>query len=191
MSDATFEGLHGYRSSHHSWFPIKVCNIHISANVLPPAVCICVLSSFVYRWRIYRWPHLCCSHAGRGSILWLVITLRIKVKVKVTLEQATKAQREVEVYLYSFFNFVARWGGGQRHAPAALLPGKTRYPLYRRGVGPRTGLDGFGKSRPHRDSIPGSFSPLRVAIPTELSRPRYEWRANLNQFRGAESFLRS
>jgi len=137
MSDATFEGLHGYRSSHHSWFPIKVCNIHISANVLPPAVCICVLSSFVYRWRIYRWPHLCCSHAGRGSILWLVITLRIKVKVKVTLEQATKAQREVEVYLYSFFNFVARWGGGQRHAPAALLPGKTRYPLYRRGGGPQ------------------------------------------------------
>ena len=22
------------------------------------------------------------------------------------------------------------WVGGQRHAPAALLPGKTRYPLY-------------------------------------------------------------
>jgi len=27
-------------------------------------------------------------------------------------------------------------GGGQRHAPAALLPGKTRYPLYRRLSGP-------------------------------------------------------
>ena len=24
------------------------------------------------------------------------------------------------------------WVGGQRHAPAALPPGKTRYPLYRR-----------------------------------------------------------
>ena len=26
--------------------------------------------------------------------------------------------------------------GGQRHAPAALRPGKTRYPLYRRLGGP-------------------------------------------------------
>jgi len=27
--------------------------------------------------------------------------------------------------------------GGQRHAPAALHPGKTRYPLYRRLCGPQ------------------------------------------------------
>ena len=27
--------------------------------------------------------------------------------------------------------------GGQRHAPAALVPGKTRYPLYRRLGGPQ------------------------------------------------------
>ena len=27
--------------------------------------------------------------------------------------------------------------GGQRHAPAALLPGKTRYPLYRKLGGPQ------------------------------------------------------
>ena len=27
--------------------------------------------------------------------------------------------------------------GGQRHAPAALPPGKVRYPLYRRLVGPQ------------------------------------------------------
>jgi hypothetical protein len=37
-------------------------------------------------------------------------------------------------------------------------------------VGPRAGLDGCGKVRPHRDSIPGPSSPYRVAIPTELSR---------------------
>jgi len=43
---------------------------------------------------------------------------------------------------------------GQRQAPAALPPGKTRYPLYRR-VGP----DGCGKSRPHRDSVPRQSSP--------------------------------
>ena len=60
--------------------------------------------------------------------------------------------------------------GGQRHDPATLLPGKTRYPLYRRLGGPKAGLDGCRKSRLHRDSIPGPFSPLRVAISTELSR---------------------
>jgi hypothetical protein len=35
-------------------------------------------------------------------------------------------------------------------------------------VGPRAGMDGCGKSRPNRDSIPGPSSPLPVAIPTEL-----------------------
>jgi len=30
----------------------------------------------------------------------------------------------------------------------------------------RAGLDGCGKSRPHRDSIRGPSSPLRVALPT-------------------------
>ena len=35
----------------------------------------------------------------------------------------------------------------------------------------RAGLDECGKFRPHRDSIPGPSSQLRVAIPTELSGP--------------------
>jgi hypothetical protein len=41
--------------------------------------------------------------------------------------------------------------GIQRHASAALPPGKTQY---RRCVGPRTGLEGCGKSLLRRDSIP-------------------------------------
>ena len=51
----------------------------------------------------------------------------VKVKVKLTPEQATKAQRGNRgIALLS--NFGARWGvGGQRHAPAALPPGKTQY----------------------------------------------------------------
>jgi len=51
------------------------------------------------------------------------------------------------------------------------------YPLESHGtaciggwVGPRVGPERCGKSRPHRDSIPGQSSPYRVAIPTELSR---------------------
>jgi hypothetical protein len=38
-------------------------------------------------------------------------------------------------------------------------------------VGPRAGMDVCEKSRPHRDSIHGTSSPLSVAIPTELPGP--------------------
>jgi hypothetical protein len=45
--------------------------------------------------------------------------------------------------------------GGQRHAPAVLPPGKKPGTHCIGGwVGPRAGLDGCGKSRPHLDSIP-------------------------------------
>ena len=58
---------------------------------------------------------------------------------------------------------------GQRHAPAALSPGKTRYPLYRRLGGPQGRSGVCGKSRPH--CIPGPSSPQYVPKPTELSGP--------------------
>ena len=41
-------------------------------------------------------------------------------------------------------------------------------------MGPRAGLDRCGKSRPHRDSIPGPSSPQPVAIPTTLPGLPYE-----------------
>ena len=47
--------------------------------------------------------------------------------------------------------------GGQRHAPAALPPGKTRYPLYRRLGGPQ------GRSgRVRKISPPPGFDPRTV-----------------------------
>jgi hypothetical protein len=51
-----------------------------------------------------------------------------KVKVKFTLEQATKAQRGVEVYLYSFFNLGARWCGWSTPRPGRFTPGKEPVP---------------------------------------------------------------
>ena len=62
--------------------------------------------------------------------------------------------------------------GDQLHTPAALPPGKTRYPLYRR-LGGHLGrvCTGAENLAPHRDSIHGPSSTQRVAIPTELSRP--------------------
>ena len=38
-------------------------------------------------------------------------------------------------------------------------------------MGPMAGLEGYGKSRPHRHSVPGPSSPQGVALPTELSQP--------------------
>jgi len=62
----------------------------------------------------------------------------------------------------------------------------TPWPLYPRErpgthciggwMGPRTGLDGGGNSRSHRDSILGPSSPWRVAIPAALSRPYVHFR---------------
>ena len=49
--------------------------------------------------------------------------------------------------------------GGYRHAPVALPPGKRPGNHCIGGwVGPRAGLHGFGKSRPHQDLIPGPSS---------------------------------
>ena len=51
----------------------------------------------------------------------------------------------VDVELYSFFNLGARLEGGQRHAAAALAPGK-KPSTHRKGewVDPRASLDGYG-----------------------------------------------
>ena len=38
---------------------------------------------------------------------------------------------------------------------------------------PAAGLDRYGKSHPHRDSIPGPSSPQPVAIPTTLPGPSH------------------
>jgi len=49
--------------------------------------------------------------------------------------------------------------GGQRHAPAALPPGKTRYPLYRRLGGTQ---DRSGRVR--KISSPTGFDPRTVQL---------------------------
>jgi hypothetical protein len=50
----------------------------------------------------------------------------------------------IEVQLHPFLTSALEGVGGQHHAPAALPPGKTRYPLYRR-------LDGsYDRSGPVR-----------------------------------------
>jgi len=54
----------------------------------------------------------------------------LKVKVKVTLEQAMKAQRESRGSSSLPSTSAVDGVGSQRHVPAALPTGKTRYTLW-------------------------------------------------------------
>ena len=98
--------------------------------------------------------------------------LTINVKIKSTLQQATKAHRVVEVYLYSFFYLGVRWGGWSTPRSGRLTPGKyNRYPLYRRlGGAPRPVWTGTENLAPPPIGI---RSPDRPALSELLYRLRY------------------
>jgi hypothetical protein len=66
------------------------------------------------------WPTLYTARVGKG-------------KVYPIAQQVTQAQKWSRGIALLFFLTRVLYGvGGQRHTPAALLTGKTRYPLYRR-----------------------------------------------------------
>jgi len=95
-----------------------------------------------------------------------------------TLEQTTTAQRWRGIALLFLLPRRYMGVGAQRNAPAALYPRKKPGThCIGSWVGPRAGLGGCGKFRPHRDSIP---RPYRVAIPTELPRLTTAGNAPLN-----------
>ena len=93
-----------------------------------------------------------------GLHSFIIIKGNVKVKAKVILERATKTRGE-QIYSSAFPLTSALDGEGVS---------TTSWPFYfreihgtrctRGWVGPRVGLDGCGKSRPHRDSIPGPSS---------------------------------
>jgi hypothetical protein len=62
-----------------------------------------------------------------------------KKKVKQSRYRPEQALRLVRDIILPFCDLGTRRGGGcgQHHAPAALPPGQTRYPLYRRLGGPQ------------------------------------------------------
>ena len=82
-------------------------------------------------------------------------------KSNFALNSPSRPTAGIGVYLYSFFNLDARCGGWSTpHSGGFTAPRKvTECRLHRRLGGPRAGLDGCGKCRLHRDSIPGSPIP--------------------------------
>ena len=84
----------------------------------------------------------------------------VQEKVKFTLEKAKKAQRGSRGIALLFFNFGPRRGGWSTPRHGRFTPGKDLVPHCTGGwVGLRAALDGCGKFRPHRDSIPGPCIP--------------------------------
>ena len=85
---------------------------------------------------------------------------RVK-KVKVPPLKATKALRVDRGIALPFLRLRHwRWGWVVSTTPWPLYPRERPYNHCTGGwVGPRVGLNGCGKSRPHRDSIPGPSSP--------------------------------
>jgi hypothetical protein len=83
---------------------------------------------------------------------------KVKVKEKFTLEQATKALRGSRG-IALLFPEPQHWMGvgGQRHPPAALPPGNTQYPLYRR-LGGTQGWSGWVR----KISPPQGFDPRTI-----------------------------
>jgi len=75
------------------------------------------------------------------------------------LEQTIKADRGVEVKLYSFFNLGRNGCMCWTPRSGRFIPGNSRYPLYRGLGGPQGRSGRVRKSRPHLDSIPGPSSP--------------------------------
>ena len=94
----------------------------------------------------------------------------MSMQVKVTLEQATKGQKGSRCIALLFLQPRRQMGvGGQRHAAAALPPGKTRYPLYRKLSGPQGRSGRVRKISP----LTGIRSPDRPVRSESLYRLSY------------------
>ena len=111
--------------------------------------CGSTLSSSKY-WACYKIPSCCCTFQKSSIQFEGIVTLNF------TPEQTTKPERGSRSYLYSFFNPCARWGGWLASRPGCLNPRECPGTYCIGGwVSTRSGLDRCGKSRPHRNSIPG------------------------------------
>jgi len=104
----------------------------------------------------------------------LYVITNIK-EVQFTLEQATKAQRGVELWRYPFFNLGATYGGLTTPRSIRFTPRKqTRYPLYRRLGGSQGRSERVRKISPPLEFDPRFVQPVvspytDYAIPVRIT----------------------
>jgi len=132
----------------------------------------------------YSYVRLCCYYGQIAYLLKIIIYVItiychwVKVKIKCTLVQALRlctgrtAHRGSRGIALPFYDHGTRRCEGSASRPGRpLSPEKTRTHCTGGWVGPRSGLDRLGKSRPHRDWFPWPSLPYPVAIPTTLPGP--------------------
>jgi hypothetical protein len=91
-------------------------------------------------------------------LLLITLLIFLKVKIKFALEQAMKFQKGSRGYS-SILSLTSGLDGDELLTSRPLPSGKRPGTHFIGGwVGPRSGLHGWGKSRPHRDSIPAQSS---------------------------------
>ena len=121
-----------------------------------------------HSWSFFR-KHLRTCIKVKGEVTFVRTAPRIVNRSvrKSSPQNGLRKPREIEdVQLYSFFNVFAIRSWVFNATPRSLYP-RERLGIYCIGgwVGPRTGLDGCGKSRSHRDLIPGPSGQQQVATP--------------------------
>ena len=117
------------------------------------------------------------------TYIHIYVCVCVRQKVKVALKQATKAKRWGYKYSSTLFLTSALDGSGWSTPAAAGLPPEKIHCIGG-WVGPRAGLDECGKSRPHRDSIPGP-SPLLSHLPSRIPT-----KSNLNLANALQTAIR-
>jgi hypothetical protein len=81
--------------------------------------------------------------------------------------------------------------GGQRHAPAALTPGKNRYPLYRRLGGLQGRSGGVRKISPPLGLDPPTVQPVAISPFTRLFKVRIYLKLHFRLQFSSNGFKRS
>jgi len=114
----------------------------------------------------------CLSFTTKSTANSYISTSRRTSKVKFTLERVTKVQCGSRVKAL-FFPHPRRYLGGGGGGGLVSSPPRPRYPRKRPGthfiggwVGPKAGLDGCGKSRPHH-SVASRYT--NYATPTQVN----------------------
>ena len=101
--------------------------------------------------------------------------VKVMVNVNFTLEQAMKTQMEVEVKIYSFFNFGARWGERSTPRPGQFTPWKDSVQIVQEaGWVPepvRTGAEYLAPTGIRSPDRPAHSEPLYIlSYPTILTK---------------------
>jgi hypothetical protein len=122
-------------------------------------------------WGLNWWQ--LSSNILTNKMYWVKYS-KVKEKVKGKINPRTGHEGPEGEYRYSptlSLTSALDRGGGKRHTPAALPPGKTRYPLYRRSGGPQDRSGQVRKISPQPGFDPRTVQPAASRYTDWATRP--------------------